>query len=511
MTSKTVASLVEGERDAWILVFPGADGATEVPGGTEALGEMLHGQAKVGRASPDLAKKFGVTLGDAPVLAVWPFRKVGTKRKASSFPGTEDGVAAAKKAALDTITDEYVSQINSGNADRWMQEVLMTTDAKAFAILFSDKPVVPPLFRALSLAFDGKIGLGMAQKSDAGMAQRFNVQKAPSLFVMFPDESKADEKTGQAPLAGMQFDPRMHGKFNYANLANFLGGVTDMRLQQLGKGGKDGMGGAGGGEPPKKREPKDVGPPPELTASNFEAECVSKGGLCGIAMLDGAPGNSASKESSLAMLTKLCSKKAGGPIAFSWLDATCHTAFAGAFELSEMDLPTMVYLSPAKLRWARSVGAFDVETLSTYGNRVAAGRQSTNSLSSLPALEDVDCATIPRGGDAAVEEDGADDIMAEILEEERRAREEREAALAAEGAAEAAAASADAGSKKKKSEMTKLERLESEVEECEAMDLLCTARREKQLKAYEKEKELQDKLKKIAKKKKKAKKKAAGK
>ena len=135
MTSKTVASLVEGERDAWILVFPGADGATEVPGGTEALGEMLHGQAKVGRASPDLAKKFGVTLGDAPVLAVWPFRKVGTKRKASSFPGTEDGVAAAKKAALDTITDEYVSQINSGNADRWMQEVLMTTDTRHHAHL----------------------------------------------------------------------------------------------------------------------------------------------------------------------------------------------------------------------------------------------------------------------------------------------------------------------------------------------------------------------------------------
>ena len=56
--------------------------------------------------------------------------------------------------------------------------------------------------------------------------------------------------------------------------------------------------------------------------------------------------------------------------------------------------------------------------------------------------------------------------------------------------------------------MSKLERLEADVEECEAMDLLCSARREKQLKAYEKERALQEKLAKIAKKKKKAKKKA---
>jgi len=56
--------------------------------------------------------------------------------------------------------------------------------------------------------------------------------------------------------------------------------------------------------------------------------------------------------------------------------------------------------------------------------------------------------------------------------------------------------------------------MEDELEECESMDLLCGARREKQLKALEKERELQAKLAEIArKKKKKAKKakKAAGK
>ena len=360
----------------------------------------------------------------------------------------------------------------------------MTSETRAFCLLFSDKPAVPPLMRALSLEFEGKMGFGMAQASDKMIASRFNVEKAPTLLVMFPDESKKGED-GQTQLAGMQFNPQMHGKFNFGNIASFLGGFVEMRTQQLkgsgGPGGGDGDAGAGESAERAPRATRDVGPPPELSAESFSAECVSKGGLCGIAMLDGSAANADSKAQSIEMLTKLRSRRAGGPISFSWLDATCHTSFAAAFELSEVDLPTMIFLSPQKLKWARSVGAFDAETLGAFGAGVAAGRKGTNTLSELPTLEDVDCATVKRGADALeIEEDGADDIMAEILEEERRAREEREAALAAEGVATDAAAEVS-GKKKAKSEMTKLEQLEADVEECEAMDLLCSARREKQV------------------------------
>jgi protein disulfide-isomerase A6 len=148
ITSANVAELVEGERDAWVLLFPGTDDSELPGGGLEGLGEQLLGQAKVGKAPKELAGKFGIKeLASGPTLAVWPFRKAGVKRKAVSFKGTEDGLANAKKAALDTLPDEYVTQVNSANADRWMQEAMMTSEAKAFAILFSDKPVVPPLFR----------------------------------------------------------------------------------------------------------------------------------------------------------------------------------------------------------------------------------------------------------------------------------------------------------------------------------------------------------------------------
>ena len=72
------------------------------------------------------------------------------------------------------------------------------------------------------------------------------------------------------------------------------------------------------------------------------------------------------------------------------------------------------------------LGAFDAETLAAFGNGVAAGRRATESIDAVPALQEVDCASVARGADAVAEDDAlGDEIMAEILEEARRDRERR--------------------------------------------------------------------------------------
>ena len=56
-----VGSLVEGERDAWILVFPGSEETElESPGGTAVLSEALYGQVKVGKGTAGVAD--GISL-----------------------------------------------------------------------------------------------------------------------------------------------------------------------------------------------------------------------------------------------------------------------------------------------------------------------------------------------------------------------------------------------------------------------------------------------------------------
>jgi len=444
-------------------------------------------------------------LKEAAAIVVLPYgdSKAGLK-KVPKFGVDEAGVAAAKKAALDALPVQQIATLGAQTIDQWMSAAMSTdqVEGRAICLLFSDKPTPPPLFRSVSLSFDGQLAFGMVQSSDGGLMQRFGIDKAPAIMIMYPDESKATQD-GQMQLAGMKYEPRMHGPFRYGYIANFVGGFLQQRLEMLGKKAEPGAG------MPKREAAgvkKALGPLPELGAANFEAECTKAGGLCAIALLDGGPDNT-NKEAQLEMLTKMRKKRAGGPLTFSWIDATCHTNFGGAFDIYETDLPAFVVLSPSKLKWARAIGAFDEATLGAFGTGVATGRIRTNDVAALPTLEEVDCATLPRGAEALPEETPLDDdFMAEILEEERKEREAREAEVAASmGAAAADTPKAEA---KDKSKMTKLEKLEADVEECSAMDLLCAARREKQMKAVDKERTLQEKLKEIAKKKRKKKKKA---
>mmetsp|Transcript_6246 Transcript_6246/g.19984 ORF Transcript_6246/g.19984 Transcript_6246/m.19984 type:complete len:449 (+) Transcript_6246:1202-2548(+) len=429
-------------------------------------------------------------------------------KKAVPFAVDAAGLDAAKKAALASLPDTLVDKLGQGSPDMFFSAALTQTAAKAACILFSDKAEVPPIFRSLSIAFEGQMQFGFAPPA---MMAQFNIDKAPALLVLWNEnEGKDEDAQAGMKLTGARFMPQVHGKFSYGNIAAFVASVAEQRLQMLGvhaEGAKPAGGEGEGGRRKAAGAGKEVGPPPELSAANFEAECTQRGGLCAVALLDGGPDNG-NKEAQLAVLAKLRKRGAGGPLSYSWLDATCHTDFVAAFGLGETDLPTMLVLSPGKARWARSVGAFDAETLGAFANGVAAGRRATESIDAVPALQEVDCATVARGADAVAEDDAlGDEIMAEILEEERREREAREAEAAAAAAAAAAGGGQDEGGVAK-DEMSELQRMEAELEQCGVEDLLCKARNEKQLRAIEKRRQLEEKLAKIAKKKKKAKAKA---
>jgi len=492
---------VEPSRQPWMLLFS-ADGSAL--SGTEALAESVYGQVSIASVSDAaLAAKFGVKK--LPAVVVLPFGTgAKTPKQGTKFGADETGLAAAKKAALDSLPINLVDRLGPDTADPWIPQALSGSKAKSMCLLFSDKPDIPPMFRSLSMEFEGELAFAMMPPS---MMARFNVKKSPTVMVMFA--APAEEGAQEMQLQGMQFVPQMHGKFSFGNLANFVAGFLEQRKAQLGAeydaAGPEGEPRQRTQEKAKPMPSKDLGPLPELSAHNFETECTNKGGLCAIALLDGAADNP-NKEAHLQMLTKLRQKRAGGPLSISWLDATCHPGFAAHFELSEMDLPTMVVLSPSKLRWARAIGAFDAETLGTFGGGVATGRVGTNPMQALPPLEEgVDCASLARGGGVVEEDSLGDEIMAEILEEERREREAREAELKAE--LKAATGKAEAAGGGSTSELTELQKMEREIEDCSAHDLLCVARNEKQLAKIEKKRALEAKLAEIkAKKKKKAKK-----
>jgi len=86
---------------------------------------------------------------------------------------------------------------------------------------------------------------------------------------------------------------------------------------------------------------------------------------------------------------------------FSWVDAVSQPTFATAFGVSASAAPTLVLLSPRKLRFARLAGRFEQATVQALIERLLTGQVATTPLTSLPSLEE--------GGEAP---------PAEVLEEE---------------------------------------------------------------------------------------------
>jgi hypothetical protein len=65
---------------------------------------------------------------------------------------------------------------------------LGSSATQAACLLFSEKSDVPPLFRALSIAFEGQMAFGFAP---ASLMSQFGVDKAPALLILFPGEPPA--------------------------------------------------------------------------------------------------------------------------------------------------------------------------------------------------------------------------------------------------------------------------------------------------------------------------------
>ena len=121
-------------------------------------------------------------------------------------------------------------------------------------------------------------------------------------------------------------------------------------------------------------------------------------------------------------------------LSFSWVDATCHQEFTSSFGVDVGRLPTALVVSRSKKRYAELVGDFtDSKSVLSFIRAVKRGSRPTAPLSSFNApSSDVNCEELHKQKAAelaAVEEDDVDmdDMLADILAEEKREAEEREA------------------------------------------------------------------------------------
>lgn len=524
LSPEQVATEVEGDIGAWVLALDFGAGAGEeddaVGVDLERLGRQLQGQARVGRldmgleGAGDVAARYGAPVDDgggrAVRLVVLPYG-VEAKRPAKAI--AVDDAAAAKKAAGDSLPADLITRVNAGSMD----PLLMATVADgseamlAACILLTDKGV-PAVYRALSLRFQNAFAFGVGAASDAALVQHLNLEKVPALICLWPDRGASKDGQGQEAVAftGARLDDSM-GPMTFSSMANFLVNIAaqiggpNWAERMAGGSARDGGGPRTGAKDPPVPTEAVV----EVTKDNVELLTGSESGsgLVALALLDGdrTTASTEEREGHLQVLAGLATRRRGEPVRVAWADATCHESLLALFDVSDVDLPTMVVIAPAKGLYARLTGTFTIESMSRLVTQAVHGRAATQPVETLPLpMEDVDCDTTLRGAAraAAFDEAGSedDDIVAEILAEEAA----RKAALE-NAAAASEPAGADGGGepalKGEEGTSEELQRLLDELEDCGAHDLLCAARREKQLERIEKRRRLEEDLRKISEKK----------
>ena len=77
-------------------------------------------------------------------------------------------------------------EINNNNIDSFEKERPNIPKA----ILFTEKKGNPLIFRALSVAFDKKIDMGIVRSSESGITSKYRVKKFPTIMVITVGEKK---------------------------------------------------------------------------------------------------------------------------------------------------------------------------------------------------------------------------------------------------------------------------------------------------------------------------------
>ncbi|CAM0136133.1 hypothetical protein VKS41_005474 [Umbelopsis sp. WA50703] len=240
------------------------------------------------------------------------------------------------------------------------------------ALLFTDKPTTTPLYKALSVDFVDRMLFGEVKKSVKEAVESFGISNFPTLVVLTPD-SGAVEYSGKLKKNALEEFLNQHA----------LPASEKSKEKNKSKVKK---------EKSKKRE-DDTFSESETAAfdpkvanlntdKDLDEQCLSKSGICVIAVLpavdpedEQSPKEQADALHILEEVKRLDHENNGNlsPFLFQWVDANIGKSIVNKFDMSQ-DYPTLVVVKPTKKVYRPFVGAWNENSIKTWLDIVAAGR-----------------------------------------------------------------------------------------------------------------------------------------
>ena len=176
----------------------------------------------------------------------------------------------------------------------------------------------------------------------------------------------------------------------------------------------------------------------EITASNVDDICESHKGFCVIGVLNGDVSNELFKTDHLEKVSLLSKRneESGSQFKYMWLNATCHQYLLEKFDLNMLQLPSIIIYSPSQKKYAKMLQVINNENLIDFEQKFegkGAKRVSIYDVQHLiqDTMRDIDCPNIKpqlqkEEQDGMLDKSVEDEIMKEILEEERKRKEQLE-------------------------------------------------------------------------------------
>lgn len=300
-----------------------------------------------------------------------------------------------RETVIELFPDALIAAVSHKNLDIFIGTELTRTKV----VLFADKKGPPALLRALAVNLkDWKMDFGLASGSDTELKQRLSVRKVPSLVVVYARPSKdpaaaedKDIEIGIQPYGGPLRYDQVYQFLQFIGIK--LGAAPDNLLDEM-----------------LAKEAGDVPLAQLKDQQTFEEECLQKGGICLIAVLDPSHRQHAAH---LGILRSISVMRAGQPFHLSWVDAGQHLGFVRSLGASASDVPGMVVFSPKKQRAATMRTPFERDSIQEFIDGVLGASISTAPLQDLPTF--VQVSEEEEQGEVLEDEFDLSDIMNESV------------------------------------------------------------------------------------------------
>ncbi|KRX06280.1 Thioredoxin-like fold [Pseudocohnilembus persalinus] len=352
-----------------------------------------------------------------PAIRFYPH---GIYKKQNSKIQFSDKITEIKE-----INQEFKEQfpdhtiIVSDDQQLQMQYQAQLMAGKVVHILFTDRetPLTIKSF-AIDENYNKQNAFIVYRNPSEQMKAQFQIQKYPKFVTLFKESDVQQQGTVNQSEPQAQDQAKVAeypGKLNYKDLSDYLKIFIQMQ---------EGF--------QSKREVVEI-----KSQEDFKKYC--QGQLqCLIAILNGEPDQRNFDEDTklaeqLKILKKLNDRYSSKSVQFAWIDAICHSEILFPLNLSDQEIPNFIAWSESKKAISKMIGRFDREALILFIDKVLKGHVSFQPINYNDfEIKNYDCVVQHQkllerkqqqeqnqGTGSELE----DELLKEILEEERLKRE----------------------------------------------------------------------------------------